>query len=98
MHQLEGIKLLDKLNRADSVRLKLPRHRSGIGLVNILRAAFLYESILCSFSLLTVCVCNFLERENPLNSCSLNAGEIYYSDQCHQHVGAKTFWANVIWH
>ena len=34
----------------------------GGNLTNIFRAAFLYESVLCSFSVLTVCVCNFLAK------------------------------------
>jgi len=30
---------------------------------NILQAAFLYKSVLCSFTVFTVCVCNFWQKE-----------------------------------
>jgi len=35
----------------------------GINFTNILRAAYLYESVSCSFSLLTVWVCNFCQKK-----------------------------------
>jgi len=36
----------------------------GVNFTNILQAAFFYESVSASFSLITVCVCDFLSKEN----------------------------------
>ncbi len=41
----------------------LPEHQVSI-FNDILLEAFLYESVLCSFSLHTVCVCKFLAKGN----------------------------------
>jgi len=42
---------------------------AGINFTNILRAAFLYESALHSFSLITVWLCNFLRKEYCHKMC-----------------------------
>jgi hypothetical protein len=41
-----------------------------VNFTNILLAAFLYESVFCSFSLLTVWLGNFLVKEYRLKGCS----------------------------
>jgi len=45
-------------------------------LINILPKTFSYKSIFCSFSLLTVWLCNFLAQEYGCKSCLLNVDEI----------------------
>jgi len=37
--------------------------QSGINILNILRVPFSYESVLCSFSINTIWLCNFLKKE-----------------------------------
>jgi len=44
--------------------------RSRVNFINILRSNFLYESVLLTFSLVTVCLCNFLVQEYRHKSCS----------------------------
>ncbi len=41
----------------------------GVYFTNILRAAFFYESVLCSFSLHTIWLCNFLASKYLWKSC-----------------------------
>ena len=40
---------------------------------------FLYKSVIGSFSVLAVCVCNFWQKVNWHKWCLLNVGEIYHS-------------------
>ena len=42
----------------------------GVNFTNILQAAFSDENVLCCFSVLTVCVCNFLAISNWQKSCT----------------------------
>jgi hypothetical protein len=51
---------------------------SGINLISILRATFLKESVLRSFSLVTVWLYNYLAKEYGRKSRSLNVDEIDY--------------------
>ena len=44
--------------------------RSSVNFTDILRAAFCYESVLQSFLVFIVCVCNFLAKENWQKECS----------------------------
>jgi hypothetical protein len=39
-----------------------PKMPPGVNFTNILRAAFLYESFLCSFYVLTIWACIFLQK------------------------------------
>ena len=48
---------------------------SGVNFTNIWRATFSYESVMSSFSILTLCVCIFFQTEM---GCSWNVGEIDY--------------------
>jgi len=42
----------------------------GVNFINILRSTFLYASVLCGFSLVTVCLCDFLVKGFWCKSCS----------------------------
>ncbi len=42
----------------------------GVNFINILLSTFLYKSVLRSFSLITVWLCNFLAQEYQEKSCS----------------------------
>ncbi len=52
--------------------------KSGVNFINILLEPFLLESVLQSFSLVTVCLCNFLVQEYRRKSCSENVDKINY--------------------
>jgi len=52
--------------------------KQGVNLPNILRAAFSCKRVLRSFSLITVWLCNFLEKEYWRKSYSSDVGEIDY--------------------
>jgi len=75
MHEI--CKLLD---HDDDVRVLLQRerfqddalclHGKSINFINILSAPFLYESVLPSFSIITVWLCDFLAKEYRCKICS----------------------------
>jgi len=62
---------------SDIVREK-ESDRGGVKFINILLVPFSYQSILCSFSLITVWLCNFWAQEYLRKSCSQNVDEIDY--------------------
>ncbi len=60
-------------------RASLPRqHRPGVNFINILHLPFWYKSVLRSFSLVTVWLCNFFVQEYWYKS--ENVDEIDYSE------------------
>jgi len=52
---------------------------------------FWYKSVLHSFSLITVWLCNFFEKDYVSKSCSENVDEIDYRCQIHQHFTTSFF-------
>jgi len=55
------------------------------------KATFLYKSVFCSFSLVTVWHCNFLAKGYRRYSCSKTVGEIDY------RTPHETTWGPILW-
>jgi len=65
------------LSKGKAALRMLVKVNTDVNFANILQASFSYKSVLRSFSLLKVWLCNFcVEKGNLRKSCSKNVGEI----------------------